>query len=257
VQEGEDPDLDQLINLHINDILEANPEFAWAYIAQRPITLGAIAHLSRSKRLRAAARARPELMQLSVEADAAGGTTSFLTDMLRVLDDERLVVLHPGERKGFEVRVSGIADNFQLHTLLADALIGDPHEGWLSGQKPDPRVVAAARDAETDPQSRLPAEGAFNLLNWPALQPDGTLPAGQGNAGWWVWNEGTPADIRPFEGVRVVLLGPPPYPRSWNAGRRFPSMPGELTVEHVLAPDVVSDWLARIAAAPKPELPRV
>src|SRR6476646_1218954 len=37
VQEGEEPDLDQLINLHINDILEANPEMAWAYIAQRPL----------------------------------------------------------------------------------------------------------------------------------------------------------------------------------------------------------------------------
>jgi hypothetical protein len=34
-------------------------------------------------------------------------------------------------------------------------------------------------------------------------------------------------------------------------------MPGELVVEHVLAPDVVRDWLARIAAAPKPETPPV
>jgi len=265
---GGDNDLDQMINRHINDIIAADPDFAWAYISQRPLTLGAIAHLSKSKRLRGVARSRPELLQLSRDADGAAGHGSFLTDMFRVLDDERLVVLHPGERKGFEVRISGVADNFQLHTLLADALIGDPKAGWLTGTKPDPVAAAAARDGEI-PERRASVTGAFNLWNWPALQPDGTLPQGQANAGWWIWNEGNPGDIRPFpgetagqakpspDGVRVVLLGPPPYSRSWNAGRRFPSMPGELTVEHVLAPDVVRDWLARLAAAPKPETPAV
>jgi hypothetical protein len=205
--------------------------------------------------LRAAARSRPEVLRLSEEADDVTGNTSFLTDMLRVLDDERLVVLHPGEQKGFEVRISGLADNFQLHTLLMAELIGDPQAGWLPGAKPDPAVVAAAGTGAQPANTRLGTTGAFNLWNWPALQADGTLPAGQGNAGWWVWNEGNPGDIRPFEGVRVVLLGPPPYSRGWNAGRRFPNMPGELVVEHVLPPDVVRDWLARIAAAPKPEMP--
>jgi hypothetical protein len=256
VPEGDEPDPDELINRHINDILGANPQVVWAYVASRSLTLGAIAHLSKSKRLRSVARSRPELLQLSQEADAAVGHTSFLTDMLRVLDDERLIVLHPGEQKGFEVRISGLADNFQLHTLLADSLIGNPKEGWLAGTKPDPVVAAAARDGEIPP-GHLSTTDAFNLWNWPGLQPDGTLPQGQGNAGWWIWNEGNPGDILPFDGVRVVLLGPPPYSRSWNVGRRFPSMAGELTVEHVLAPDVVRDWLARIAAAPRPEEPPV
>lgn len=254
VQDGEEPDLDQLINLHINDIIETNPEAAFAYIAQQPLSLGAIAHLSRSKPLRAAARSRPELLQLSEEADNLVGNTSFLTDMLRVLDDERLVVLHPGEQKGFVVRISGLADNFQLHTLLADALIGDPTQGWLTGQKPDPKVVAAARDTPLPPHTRLATTGSFNLWSWPGLQPDGTLPQGLAG-GWWVWNEGTPRDILTFDGVRVLLLGPPPYSRSWNAGRRFSGMRGELVVEHLLAPDVVRDWLARLAAAPRPEPP--
>jgi hypothetical protein len=58
-----------------------------------------------------------------------------------------------------------------------------------------------------------------------------------------------PADIPPFEGTRVVLLGPPPYPRSWTAGRRFDAMPGDLRVERILALDEVRDLLGRIAAA--------
>jgi hypothetical protein len=254
VQEYEEPDLNQLINLHINDILESNPEAAFAYLSQRPLTLGTIAHLSRSKPLRALARSRPELVQWSMEADALKGETSFLTTMLRVLDDAALTVLHPGEQKGFEVRISGLADNFQLHTLLADALIGDPEQGLLGGQKPDPRVVAAARDTILPPNTRLTTTGAFNLWNWPGLLPDGTLPTGT-TGGWWIWNEGTPADILTFDGKRVILLGPPPYSQSWKAGRQFGHMRGELTVEHILAPDVVRDWLARLASAPRPQPP--
>jgi hypothetical protein len=254
VQEREEPDLDQLINLYINDILETHPEGAFAYLAHRPLTHGALAHLARSKPLRAIARSRPELLQRSQSVDELTRETSFLTLMLRVLDDEPLLVLHPGEQKGFEVRISGLADNFQLHTLLADALIGDPNQGWLSGVKPDPRVVAAARDVNLPPNTRLTTTGTFNLWNWPGLQPDGTVPPGI-TGGWWIWNEGVPADILPFEGKRIVLLGPPPYARSWNAGRRFGHMTGELIVEHLLAPDLVRDWLARIAAAPRPHPP--
>jgi hypothetical protein len=67
-----------------------------------------------------------------------------------------------------------------------------------------------------------------------------------------VWNEGAPADVLPFEGVRVLLLGPPSVTRNWNAVRRFPHMTGELVPERTLTPDEVRDWLARLAAAPRP-----
>jgi hypothetical protein len=233
-------------------IFKLKPIPVLAHMAREFYSLGVIAHLSRSKRLRALARARPELLERSEAENVAAGHGSFLTDMLRVLDDERLIVLHPTERKGFEVRISGIADNFQLHTLLAAELIGAPQEGWLTGQKPDPRVVAQARGAEIT--GRLHTTGAFNMWNWPGLQPDGTLPVGQttGNE-YWIWNEGNPGDIVPFEGTRVVLLGPPPYSRSWNAGRRFPHLPAEFVVERVLPAEEVNDWLTRIIAAPRPD----
>lgn len=253
VQEHEQPDYNQLINLHINDILDSNPEMAWAYIARESLALGAITHLSRSKALRAEARARPELLALARATDAITQTTSFLTDLLRVLDDERLVVLHPGQQRGFEARISGIADNGQLQTLLADALVGDPGSGWLAGVRPEPAVAAAARDGKLEPDSRLTATGAFHFWNWPALRGDGTIPEGQRDPAWWIWNEGSPGDVMPFEGVRVILVGSPPYPRSWNAGRRFTGMIGECAVERALSPEEVRDWLARLAAAPRPE----
>lgn len=258
-EEDEGYDLDQYIADESWDelaqrfgpfIFKHKPVPVLAHMAQRFYCLGVIAHLSRSKPLRAVARARPELLDKSRAADGAAGHGSFLTDMLRVLDDEPLVVLHPGERKGYEVRISGVADNFQLHTLLAGELIGDPGKGWLNGKKPPAAVVALAR-GDGMPTGELHTTGAFNLWNWTGLQPDGTLPTGQDGSDHWIWNEGAPADIRPFEGMRVVLLGPPPYPRGWNAGRRFPNMPAEFAVQRVLSFDEVADWLARLAAAPR------
>src|SRR5437870_5313110 len=34
---GGENDLDQMINRHINDIVAATPDLAWAYVAQRPL----------------------------------------------------------------------------------------------------------------------------------------------------------------------------------------------------------------------------
>lgn len=44
--------------------------------------------------------------------------------LTQVLDDEPLVVLDHASGRGFRLTMSGIGDNFQLHTLLADRLSG-------------------------------------------------------------------------------------------------------------------------------------
>ena len=53
----------------------------------------------------------------------------------------------------------------------------------------------------------------------------------------------------------MILVGPPPYARSWNAGRFFTDMNGELEVVRQLSGDETRDWLARLAAAPRPAQP--
>jgi hypothetical protein len=74
--------------------------------------------------------------------------------------------------------ISGIGDNFQLHTLLAATLIGDPARGLIPGTPPHPAWFAAATDGEMAPPGGI--RGQFNLV-------DAT--------GEWIWNEGRPADI--------------------------------------------------------------
>src|SRR5205814_5151720 len=77
----------------------------------------------------------------------------WIVGLLKVVDGDRLVVLHRESRQGYLLTTSGVSDNFQLHTLLAGVLIGEPATGLIPGERPDPRWFAAATDAEVDPEA--------------------------------------------------------------------------------------------------------
>ncbi|MEU9736397.1 hypothetical protein [Streptomyces sp. NPDC048002] len=147
---------------------------------------------------------------------------------LAVLDDEDLVVLHRPTGTGFEVRIGGIGDNFQLHTLLAHVLVGGGH---IPGTAPEPEGVRLATDPEpAQGRTQVVATGAFELL-----APDGER----------IWNEGLPDDIPVVEGRRLLVLDEPLYERSWNADRFFPHLPGTAELTRVLNADETRLWFAR------------
>ena len=210
---------------------------------------GMVAHLARSKALRAEARSQPDLLALVGKSTLAGWESS-LVRMLRVLDDERLVVLHPAQHRGFEATIGGVPVNYELTVLLESGLVGDPDAGYLSG---DPVDLQAAEQilAADPPDGDVLCTAQFNLWNWSALQPDQTLPdATAASSDRWIWNEECPADIVPFEGTRVVLLGPPPYTRTFTARRTFSAMVPQLDVK-LLSDTETSSWLERLASAPR------
>ena len=226
------------------------PEQADAWLAAGALLRAMTALLSRSAPARATARSDQELTgalegMLGLADPGCGG---FVRQLLRVLDGEELLVLHPDLGRGYRVRISGVADNFQLDVLLAAALIGDPELGWLPGTPPDPQVAAAAKDGPIS-DSLPTAIRSFKMVNWRGLRPDGRLAEGSDDHEHWIWSEGVPADIAALEGRRIVLLGPPAYPWAFNAGRCFPGMVGDLRVVETLAPDTARGWLRRIAAA--------
>lgn len=218
----------------------ANPESV-EYLCR-----AALAMLTRSKAARQRAKAMPHLRQRAWSLAGAHEYAAYLAEVIDVLDDEDVLVLHPEQQLGFRVRISGIADNFQLHTLLADVLIGNPFEGWISGIPVDRRVAKAARDGAATNGTH--GETRFDLFQWRALQPDGALPPGLDGSDHWIWGEGIPADIDAFEGTRIVLLGPPSYQRTWNASRRFEALVADICVMNKLSLDDVRDWLCRLAA---------
>ncbi|MFI0895209.1 hypothetical protein [Streptomyces sp. NPDC020983] len=152
---------------------------------------------------------------------------------LAVLDDEPVIVLHRPTGTGFEIRIGGIGDNFQLHTLLAHVLIGGGH---VPGTPPSPESVRLATDPEpARGRSDCVATGAFELL-----APDGTR----------LWNEGLPDDIPVVAGRRLLVLDNPSYQRSWNADRFFPHLPGTAQLTRVLTADETRAWSAHLPAAP-------
>lgn len=233
-------------------VAESMPENAIAYQAVEPLGMGAIAMLSRSMAGRKKARRQfADVRALADDLASYHERAHYLAQILSVLDDERLIVLHPGQQRGFVVRIHGIATNFELFVLLADALIGDPSQGWLAGAKPPPVVAAACRDQPAEVAAEFPAVGAFNFWNWQALRPDGSLPPPVEATDAWIWMEGIPADIESFEGQRVVLLGPTPYERHWHAGRCFEGMTADAKVETQMSDDAFRQWLARLAKAPR------
>lgn len=160
----------------------------------------------------------------------------WLLGLLLVLDNEKIVVLHRASGRGYELTIGGIGDNFQLHTLLADTLIGDPARGLLDGTPPDPTWVAAASTGP-DLQPAGGIQGQFNLV---------------GHTGEWIWNEGRPCDIPKLDGVRVIVLDPAPYSRSWNTGRVYPLMYPAVSLDRQLSEVEAGGWLAKVSPPARP-----
>ncbi|MEV0996412.1 hypothetical protein [Nonomuraea sp. NPDC050202] len=202
---------------------------AWAsvHMAHMPI----LSILQLSPKLRAALPGRERLVAALSAVAGDRDDLEWLAGLLAVLEDEHLIVLHRETGRGYEVVIGGIGDNFQLHTLLADVVSGPSDHGLIEGVQPDPEWVMAASDGDVDPEDG-PVHGQFNLVD---------------AYGKWIWNEGVPADIPRLDGVRVVVLDPPPYARSWSPGRRYPMMPGTIRLERILPADEAAAWMARIA----------
>ncbi|WP_415956772.1 hypothetical protein [Streptomyces sp. 021-4] len=171
---------------------------------------------------------REELLRLLTAVEEASGRQfRSLGHALRVLDDEPLVALHRTSGTGYALRFFGIGDNFQLHTLLADALIGGGH---VAGHAPSPHEVAVCRETP----GQVDTVGSFDLT-----APDGGR----------LWNEGAPADIPVVDGVRLLVLDGPSYRRSWPAGRFFPGMRGDVILERALEPAETERWFAHVSPA--------
>ena len=225
---GDRPDPDQDPDTLDQDALERvgqNAADGWFTLPQWE--MASVAMLNRPAVRNELAPARRTSLLDAVRAlqKASGHDFKCLHYALLVLDDEPLRVLHRPTGTGYLLRMTGIGDNFQLHTLLADVLVGGGH---VPGQAPAAQEAAVCRDAP----GQVPTTGAFNLVT----------PSGE-----WVWNEGTPTDIPVVDGVRVLVLDPAPYKRGWPAGRFFPGMTGDLVLERVLGADETGEWLGRCA----------
>jgi hypothetical protein len=209
--------------------------------------LPVVAILSRDHDLRQNAQADSGLVKLTEEYKIP-----FVRNLLKLLDKERIVVLHPMTEQGFEIVLDGITDNFQLHTLLADALILEK-TGWfkstgpawgIAGKRPHPETVAMLKgDKSKSPQPYC--EGVWDFYEWTALKGNEQLKRSV-PPDKWIWNEGIPSDIPKFEDTRVIVLGTPSYQRTWGAGRQIPALKASITVTKVFNTAEYRQWTDRL-----------
>ncbi|MDT0327985.1 hypothetical protein [Nocardiopsis lambiniae] len=182
--------------------------------------------------LREDPRGLAELLALATRMRRHVEEFAEVYELLLMAEVDRLLVLDRVSGRAFRVRFDGVGDNFQLHTLLADALIGPEGRG-VPGQRPMPDWVASATDLRDDPRLSI-VDGEWDLV---------------GGDGTWVGNEATPGAVPLVNGERVLVLEPISLKHTWRTGRRHPHIPGWLRVEEELNRDEAAAWWTRVHAA--------
>jgi hypothetical protein len=200
--------------------------------------LPAIAALTRSRSHLSRAAGDPDLCQW---ANAMSDSDAhWLHVLLGVQLDAVWLVLCPLERRGFRVLIDGIATNFELHTLVADALVRRGIPG-----KSTPQDVIDFLCGRSDRARQEHAVGVFNLYDWRAAAHNLADPNSVPDE-CWVWCEGAPRDVAMKNGTRIILVGPEPYARSWNLARPFSALTTSVMVQAELSQDNVLQTLANL-----------
>jgi hypothetical protein len=156
--------------------------------------------------------------------------------------ESQWLVLCPSHSRGFELVLDGIAVNFSLHELVSDALV----RHGVPGASNSPDMLEYLRgECETRPNS--PVLGSFNFYDYRAAAFDLNAPHDVPHDSW-VWNEGVPDDIPHYGPQRVLLVGPPAYERTWNAGRPFSNLKSSARVVRELTSAEFDAWMARLTS---------
>jgi hypothetical protein len=239
---------DQAIDRYGQALSRTMSAQANAYSAMEIFCRPAVAMISRSKRARRAANDEGRLVSRLKRFPIHHDMLHWLSQLLAVVDDEELIVIHPEYQLGYRVQIEGIAGNHQLFVLLEDALIGDEKQGWIPGDAPRPQIVAAA--TQYNQYNHLtPYVFAFHYTSWEAYHPDGYLNITD-NADEWLWPEGIPADIPKINDQRVILLGPTPFTRTFGINSIFEGLEPSLQVLEHLSTDSINSLLSNFKKSP-------
>ena len=197
-----------------------------------------------SREVPARVKAREYMPLVSTLAERHEGG-HWLRKLLPVLDNEPLVVIDPSRSTGIVARMSGVADNFQLYTLLMHHF---PRR-WYERQRVSEAAVAVAT-GHGPQQTPEVITGSWNLYQAAALGADERIArVHRTQPRHWIWGEGAPTDLSMVDGHRVVLLGSASYVRTWPSARLFGSLKAGLHDVQRLDQAGVRAWLRQLVAA--------
>lgn len=251
VEESNDEHVETAIEAVGAAVAAKRPREAAAWKALPSRCLAAVACLTRSKKLRRRLTSDQALHEASWPLSDVVAEVGYLLQALRILDDERLLVLAPDERRGWRVEIDAMPSNAELYILLADALLGGPRPGRLAGERPNPKTVTAIREGLHPTKRYSSAKVPFHLVLWTALDEHGLLPPADPHAtDNWIRFEGIPWDIPAAPGKeRVVLIQRAPRPlRPVPVAPSFESLRPDLRVAEELSPEEVRRTLLKLGA---------
>ncbi len=226
-------------------VARRRPDLAAAWAELHDLVDDAYLLAAADVKVRHAARAVPELVRRLRSIASMHTRCRHLSGLLSVVDDEAVVVLMPQEFRGWRFAVRGLADLGQFHLLFADHL---PESGL------DARFADACRYEPVDPDCST-ATAKYQFYAPAALGSDGSLPAGFAGNEHWQWEHQSFGTMPRVNGERVLLAGPPPYPRQWLVGRRYAAVAGEMELLEVMSESTVRERLSDLGAVELP--PRV
>jgi hypothetical protein len=226
-----------------------NPDAFKAWNSLSLMLLPTMAVLTRGAEFRQAARANSDLVRGIEALRERNREANFVAMVLGFTDGMEVIVLHPGEGKGFKVVLEAVNTMAHLFTLLQCELINGGH---LPGQPVEAEVLGVAT-GETAPERLVNDYARWQFYNWTGLRPDGSL--GGADMSTWLFVEDEPEAIPEFEGQRVVILGPSVLGmRMWD-GNFFANIHDALRsragVVEVLTAEQVSLLQERIRQAPR------
>lgn len=209
--------LDEAVKSEREPVKKKMPKETAAWDLLRSKCMAATACLARSPELREKARESGRLLKAADPLiDYVEEVTAF-SRVLLIVHDEPLLVIHPEMRRGWRFVMRDLSTTTELYVLLLDAIIGDPKKGQLPGKRPNPKAVTTVKDPDNAPKNTALLDVPFHTVAWTGLLPDGTLPdptSEQVEHENWVWLEGVPGQIPPFERERVILLQGPVMKRN-------------------------------------------
>ena len=167
----------------------------------------------------------------------------WLVRLLAVVEG-RLLLIEPATLTGWQARMSGIADNYQLQTLLLVAL----HDNTSSVPVPPSAIAVDVARGIGPQQSPDEVSGRWDFFSWQAVQPALQLPPHEHPLAhkYKILDAGLPAEIPSFAGQHVLLLGPRTQCPRWVSQRPFGHLKADLHYECALSPASCREWLQRM-----------
>jgi hypothetical protein len=209
-------DVDEALAAAAAEVAQRRPRdaAAWREIPAR--CLASVACLTRARKLRKRVRAEGTILEAAAPLAEAVDEVGLLVQVLRMIDDETIVVVHPETERAFRVELRDVASNAELLVLLADALGGDG-KNRIGVKRPDPRAVAALAAGKAK-KTKLGVTFDHDVHD-------------------------VPDDLPMHEGERIVVLRNLPSPEVLEVETSFPALAPVVRVKEVLPPREAASWV--------------